>query len=106
MRPEPPGERACGAGCCCAAPGSGSVNVVHFLRSFTSLSRQPCLQLLLLIFAGLVLYRAGAAARALDGYGVARFRAYKYEAVADAGTGAAGAEPACDVVAFHLTKDG
>ncbi len=104
MRPEPPAERTCGAGCCCA-PGSGGVNVVHFLRSFTSLSRQPCLQLLLLIFAGLVLFRAGAAARALDGYGVARFRAYKYEAVADPAT-AAGAAPACDVVAFRLTKDG
>jgi hypothetical protein len=105
MRSEPLGERTCGAGCCCAALGSGGVNVVHFLRSFTSLSRQPCLQLLLLIFAGLVLYRAGAAVRALDGYGVARFRQFKFEAVADPAP-AAGAAPACDVVAFRLTKDG
>jgi hypothetical protein len=105
MPPEPIGERVCGAGCCCAAPGGGGVNVVHFLRSFTSLSRQPCLQLLLLVFAGLVMYRAGAAARALDGYGVIRASAFMYEPVGGPAP-AAGAAPACDVVAFRLTKDG
>jgi hypothetical protein len=86
-----------------AAGETTGVNVVHFLRSFTSLSRQPYLHLLLIAFAGLVLYRAGAATSALDGYGVARFRAFKYEPLYD-GTDAGPA--ACEVVGFRLTRNG
>ena len=92
--------------CFCSAPDERSarstVNVVHFLRSFTSLSRQPFMQLLLLTFTCLVLYRAGAAASAQDGYGVAQFLAYKYSPV---GVGEAG-DGACRVVAFRLTRSG
>ena len=90
-------------GCLPSLSKDSGVNVVHFLRSFTSLSRQPCIQLLFIAFAILVLYRAGAAAGALDSYGAARFRVFKYE---PAGDSAADASAAGEVVAFALTRAG